>query len=606
MLKSIKHILKPLLDIFQYFKIFEIYLGKRMYLIFLLSIVASLFEGIGILMLLPLLETLDGSVPQNPDQSQISEFLFNVIEFLGLSNNITSILLLISISFTIKGLLVFIALAFNAFLSGELLKELKIKLFKLYSGMRYSYYSSKNTGKLLNIINEQPTRSLEAFRQLTLMTSHIINTIILLFLAFLISTSFGSMALTLGLILLLLFLKMNKYVQSLSRILAKENGVFTKWLIQSLQGFKYLVSTNQIGVLKKKVDKSISILTSAQIKGGVASAFTQSVREPIAVVFIMIIVFVQVFIYGLMLEPILVSIALFYRALSSTLGIQTAFQGTYKYIGSMELVHHEFLNQQVDQSNNGIKEISQFNGSIKFDNVNFSYNDTDKKTLQSISFTIPHKSSTAFVGESGSGKTTIVDLITLTNEGYEGEITIDGIKANEIDKPSWRKHIGYVSQDTLIFDDTIANNISMWTGDYNTKVISQIREAADQANILDFIDSLPDGLNTIVGDRGMLLSGGQRQRIFIARELFRKPKILILDEATSALDSESEKSIQESIEFLAGKVTVIVISHRLSTIRSVDQIYILDKGKIIEQGSYDELKNNSKSKFSKLVKLQVL
>ena len=606
MLKSIKHILKPLLDIFQYFKIFEIYLGKRMYLIFLLSIVASLFEGIGILMLLPLLETLDGSVPQNPDQSQISEFLFNVIEFLGLSNNITSILLLISISFTIKGLVVFSALAFNAFLSGELLKELKIKLFKLYSGMRYSYYSSKNTGKLLNIINEQPTRALEAFRQLTLMTSHIINTIILLFLAFLISTSFGSMALTLGLILLLLFLKMNKYVQSLSRILAKENGVFTKWLIQSLQGFKYLVSTNQIGILKKKVEKSISILTSAQIKGGVASAFTQSVREPIAVVFIMIIVFVQVFIYGLMLEPILVSIALFYRALSSTLGIQAAFQGTYKYIGSMELVHHEFLNQQVNQSNNGIKEISQFNGSIKFDNVNFSYSDTDKKTLQSISFTIPHKSSTAFVGESGSGKTTIVDLITLTNEGYEGEITIDGIKANEIDKPSWRKHIGYVSQDTLIFDDTIANNISMWTGDYNAKVISQIREAADQANILDFIDSLPDGLNTIVGDRGMLLSGGQRQRIFIARELFRKPKILILDEATSALDSESEKSIQESIEFLAGKVTVIVISHRLSTIRSVDQIYILDKGKILEHGSYDELKNNSKSKFSKLVKLQVL
>jgi ABC-type multidrug transport system fused ATPase/permease subunit len=606
MLKLIKYTLKPLLDIFHYFKIFQIYLGKRMYLIFLLSIVASLLEGLGILMLLPLLETLDGSVPQNLDQSQISGFLFNVIEFIGLSSNITSILLLISISFTIKGLVVFSALAFNAFLSGELLKELKIKLFKLYSGMKYSYYSSKNTGELLNIINEQPARALEAFRQITLLISHIINTIILLFLAFLISTSFGSLALTLGLILLILFLKLNKYVQSLSRILAKENGVFAKWLIQSLHGFKYLVSTNQIGVLKKKVDKSISILTSAKIKGGVASAFTQSVREPIAVVFIMIIVFVQVFIYGLMLEPILVSIALFYRALGSTLGIQTSFQGTYKFIGSMELVHHEFLNQQVNQSNNGVKEIGQFNGSIKFDNVNFSYGDTNQKTLQSISFIIPHKSSTAFVGESGSGKTTIVDLITLTNEGYEGEITIDGIKANKIDKPSWRKNIGYVSQDTLIFDDTIANNISMWTEDYNAKVISQIREAADQANILDFIESLPDGLNTIVGDRGMLLSGGQRQRIFIARELFRKPNILILDEATSALDSESEKSIQESIESLKGTLTVIIIAHRLSTIKNVDQIYFIDKGKVVEQGTYDILKNNSKSKFSKLINLQVL
>ena len=272
----------------------------------------------------------------------------------------------------------------------------------------------------------------------------------------------------------------------------------------------------------------------------------------------------------------------------------------------MELVHHEFLNQQVNQSSNGIKEINQFNGSIKFDNVNFSYSDTDKKTLQSISFTIPHKSSTAFVGESGSGKTTIVDLITLANEGYEGEITFNGIKANEIDRSSWRKHIGYVSQDTLIFDDTIANNISMWTKDYNAKVIDQIRDAADQANILDFIDSLPDGLNTIVGDRGILLSGGQRQRIFIARELFRKPSILILDEATSALDSESEKSIQESIESLKGTLTVIIIAHRLSTIKNVDQIYFLDEGKIVEQGTYDILKNNSKSKFNKLINLQVL
>ena len=233
MLKSIKYILKPLLDIFQYFKIFEIYLGKRMYLIFLLSIVASLFEGIGILMLLPLLETLDGSVPQNPDQSQISEFLFNVIEFIGLSNNITSILLLISISFTIKGLVVFSALAFNAFLSGELLKELKIKLFKLYSGMKYSYYSSKNTGKLLNIINEQPTRALEAFRQLTLMTSHIINTIILLFLAFLISTS-----LSLGSLLL-------KKRYSISRSLVKIWWMDSKQLLRKLKR-KWFLSTTKI------------------------------------------------------------------------------------------------------------------------------------------------------------------------------------------------------------------------------------------------------------------------------------------------------------------------------------------------------------------------
>jgi subfamily B ATP-binding cassette protein MsbA len=198
--------------------------------------------------------------------------------------------------------------------------------------------------------------------------------------------------------------------------------------------------------------------------------------------------------------------------------------------------------------------------------------------------------------------------MTLTNEGYEGEITIDGIKANKIDKPSWRKHIGYVSQDTLIFDDTIANNISMWKGysNHDDIVFLKIKEAAKNANILDFIESLPDGFNTLVGDRGIMLSGGQKQRIFIARELFRNPDVLILDEATSALDSESEKSIQESIDFLSGKITVIIIAHRLSTIKKVDQIYLIENGRIIEKGDYNNLKSKSNSKFSKLISLQNL
>ena len=150
-------------------------------------------------------------------------------------------------------MITFSALGFNAFLRGQLLKEIKVKLFELYSNMSYGYYSSKNTGDLINLINEQPTRSLEAFKQLTLMGSYLINTIIPIFLAFLMTFSFGMMALVLGILLLLLFLKMNSYVQSLSRIWAKENGILTKWLIQSLHGFKYLVSTDQVSKLKNSL-----------------------------------------------------------------------------------------------------------------------------------------------------------------------------------------------------------------------------------------------------------------------------------------------------------------------------------------------------------------
>jgi len=575
-----------------------------MYFIYGLGVIASISEGIGILMLLPLLQSLDNNISVNESDEGINQYLYKLIDFFGFSDSIISILLLISIAFIIKGIITFFALGLTASLIGQLLKEIKVKLFNLYSRMSYSYFSSKNTGDLINLINEQPTKSLEAFKQLSLLGSHFINTVVLMSLAFFMTFSFGLMALGLGIILLILFLRMNSYVQNLSRISAEENGVLTKWLIQSLHGFKYLISTNQINSIKLYIDNSISILTSAQIKSGVAAAFTQSVREPIAVLFIMLIVYVQIFIFDLRLEPILVSIALFYRALNSTLAVQSAFQGTFQHIGSMELVHNEFLDQVKHESSDGHQVINSFDEGIIFINTSFKYANSDKGALNDISINIPVRSSVAIVGESGAGKTTLVDLITLTNEPQKGEILIDKISSSNLNKSSWRNQIGYVSQDTLIFDDTIGNNISMWKS--NKSYNENLRDAAKKANILEFIESLPKGFDTMVGDRGILLSGGQKQRIFIARELYRKPSLLILDEATSSLDSESEKSIQESIELLKGKVTVIVIAHRLSTIKNVDQIYLIDKGKLIEHGTYEELINNNNSKFSKLANLQVL
>ena len=598
---------KPIQDIFTYIKIFQIYLGLRMYLIYTLGIIASVLEGIGILMLLPLLQTIDAGSEIDKNDGLINNILYNLINSLGLSESVTSILILISIAFILKATVTFLSLGFTAFLLGDLLKKIKMRLFSHYSNMSFGYFSSKNSGDLINLINEQPTKALESFKQLSLLGSHFINTIILMSLAFLMTFSFGVMALLLGIFLLIIFLKMNTYVQKLSRIAAKENGILTKWLIQTLHGFKYLISTNQIKSLTNYVNKSINILTNTQIKSGIAAAFTQSVREPVAVLFIMAIVFVQIFVFELRLEPILVSIALFYRALNSTLAVQSAFQGTFQTIGSMELVHKEFMNQELNKQEDGEIELGKFESEILFDNINFTYPNSDKPALSSLSLKIPCKSSIAIVGTSGSGKTTLVDLVTLTNTPDKGDLFIDGVNYSKIKKLTWRNQIGYVSQDTIIFDDSIANNISMWEHKYNKNQLNKnLIKAAKQANILDFIESLPDGFNTIVGDRGILLSGGQKQRIFIARELFRNPEILILDEATSALDSESEKSIQKSVELLRGKITVIIIAHRLSTIKDVDKVVVLNEGKILETGSFEELISDKNSKFKKLALLQEL
>ena len=573
-----------------------------MYLIYILNIISSFLEGIGIIMLLPLLQSLDKSADNSLNDNGINNFLYNVIDTLNLSDSLLSVLILISIAFILKALITFFSTGFTAYLIGQLLKEIKLKLFNLYSRMSVSYFSSKNSGDLINIINEQPIKALEAFKQLTLLGSNLINTIVLMILAFSMTFSFGLMASILGIIILILFLRMNSYVQGLSRITAAHNGILTKWLIQFLHGYKYLISTNKIHPLKKNINESISILTNTQVKSGIAAAFTQSIREPIAVVFIMLIVYFQIFIFQLKLEPILVSIALFYRALNSTLAIQSSFQGTFQHIGSMELVHNEFINQRENQFKDGTNILPDLNNSIYFNNVSFRYSGSNFDTLKNINLKIEAKSSIAIIGESGAGKTTLADLITLSYKPSKGSIYIDDFNASSIKKSSWANQVGYVSQETIIFDDTIANNISLW----DNKNLKKLREVASQANILEFIDSLPSGFNTIVGDRGVLLSGGQKQRIFIARELYRNPKILILDEATSALDSKSEKFIQKSIESLKGKLTVIIIAHRLSTIKNVDKIYVVERGQIIEEGKYLELKSNENSRLNKLINFQNL
>lgn len=599
--------LSPILDIYKYIKMFQTYLGKKIYLIFALGLLASLSEGFGILMMMPLLGTLGGS-KVNPSDGFASDIMFNIINFLGLDNSTVTVLIIIALAFFLKGLMLFAALSANALFMGNLLRELKGRLFDHYTLMSYKYYSSKNTGHFTNLINEQATKALDAFFQLTTLGSQFINTIVLMTIAFLLSWEFGFMAVGVGIILLLLFVKLSTWVRSLSRITALENGVLTKWLVQTLQAFKYLAATGQTKVLKKSISKSIAKLVKNQIGMSIASSFTHSVREPIAVLFIVCIVFIQIIIFEQALEPILVSIVLFYRALNSVMGVQGAFQATYTLIGSMELVDEEFQNQKANKVSIGELEAPKLSKKILFDNVTFAYKDEDKKIINDITIEFPVKKSIAIVGGSGAGKSTLINLITLIHTPQKGNIYIDEIDSVDIEKSSWRSQIGYVSQDTVIFDDTIKNNISMWNYKNINKDIldKKLRDVARKANILEFIEDLPDGFESHVGDRGLLLSGGQKQRLFIARELFRNPNLLILDEATSALDSSSEKEVQASIDSLKGEITVIVIAHRLSTIKNVDLIHVLENGKSIESGNYQELSSNQNSVFHKLISMQSL
>ena len=245
-------------------------------------------------------------------------------------------------------------------------------------------------------------------------------------------------------------------------------------------------------------------------------------------------------------------------------------------------------------------QIQDFQKTIEFKDVSFTYESGNNPAIQNLNFNITKGEYIALIGESGAGKSTTIDLLMRFYDPTKGTILLDGVDLKTISKKSLRTHIGIVPQDIILFNDTIKNNISYGFDNAN---IDDIKDAAKAANALDFINELPDGFDTIIGERGAKLSGGQKQRLSIARAIFKNPQILILDEATSSLDSESEQKVKNAIDNLVKDRTVIVIAHRLSTIINSDKILVFEKGQIIDSGKHDSLIQESEV-YKKLYNLQ--
>lgn len=240
-----------------------------------------------------------------------------------------------------------------------------------------------------------------------------------------------------------------------------------------------------------------------------------------------------------------------------------------------------------DEVDSGTHVVDKAAGTVEFRNVGFSYGDDKLPVLKDVSFKVEAGKSIAIVGHSGSGKSTLVSLVPRFYDVGSGEILLDGTAVQDYELASLRSNISLVSQDVILFNDTIANNLAY--GQLRQCSRAELLQAAEAAHVIDFVNELPEGFDTIVGDRGILLSGGQRQRIAIGRALLKNSPVLILDEATSALDTKSERRIQEALAALMADRTTLIIAHRLSTVENADQIIVLDQGRIVESGTHQEL-----------------
>lgn len=598
-------------DLARYLRIYRRYIGRRMYLVFGLTVLTALAQGFGITLLLPLLRASQAG-GNAEDVGTAERVLHSLLEGLGIAGSMPGILAFIAIVFILKGGLQFAQGGYIGYLQARLLRELKTKLFDAYSRMDYRHYIRRNTGHFINVINQQVNQFFLSFQNFTGFVAQVVATLSYFAFACAIAWRFALLAVGVGAVLLVLFRYLNAYVRKLSRLRAKEMSTLNTLLVQALQAFKYIVSTGQTRHLREGVTGSVGRLSGYIVRQRTAGAFTRALKEPLSVVVIVMLIALQVMVFDEPVAPIFVALLLFHRGMQAVISMQSGLQKTMDRIGAVEMVDEEFAAVGAHREPQGRRELSRFSQEIAFRGVSFAYDPGDGDVLRGVSLTIPANTTVAFVGESGAGKSTLIDMLTLMLRPREGEIRIDGVPGAKVERASWRAQIGYVSQETVVFDDTIANNISLWGRDNERgngreeALDARIRAAAAQAHAAHFIEELPGGYQTVVGDRGVRLSGGQRQRLFVARELFKQPNLLILDEATSALDTESERYIQDSIDALKGEVTVVIIAHRLSTIKNVDYVYVLDEGRVIEEGTYEELRGHERSRFREMVEMQSL
>ena len=588
-----------------YFKFYYSVLGNKIIYCLAMSILISLLDGIGIAMFIPLLQFASNAESNAADGGASLgnlRYLTDFIQGIGLELNVITVLIFLTSLFVAKGIMKYVQMNYYAKIREIFIKKIRYFLVDNLQGISYSAFLKLDAGKIQNTLTGEVQRLLQTMTYYFAASQAVSMLATYVVLAFLANYQFALLVAVGSAISNLIYRKIYKSTKQASFALAKQGSDFNGHLIQSINYFKYLKSTNTFRVYSGKLKNVINETSVLNLKIGKLNALATSIKEPLIICIVSLVIVLQLKWMGTGLDGIILSLLLFYRALTYLILIQSSWQKFVEFSGGMNSVAEMTKHMTAAKEKLGSHQVKTIDDQIEFKNVNFYYD--SKPALNNINLTIPAKQTIALIGESGSGKTTIANMIAGLFLPKSGEILLDGVSLHDTDLNSYRSKIGYISQESVIFSDNIYNNITFWA-EPTAENRRRFEEVIEMASLKDFIESQPEKELTNLGDNGILISGGQKQRISIARELFKNAEILILDEATSALDSETEKMIQENIEKLHGKYTMVLIAHRLSTIKEADIIYLLESGKVSASGSFYEMMEKS-SRFQKMVSLQAV
>ena len=597
-MNTIKKLLKKY---FQYFFYFYSHLRYRIFISMVLSLLVGVMDGFGLAMFIPLLQMVDaGSAP--PDSSNLGNmsFLVDIFSYLGISMTLGVVLMVIFIFFAMKGGLKFAEGYLRVINEQLFIRKIRTRNIRGLSDFSYNIFVNSDSGRIQNTFSGEVEKVKQAYRYYFMSFQYGIFVAVYIFMAFFANPQFALLVAIGGLLTNLVFRRLHKVTKTLSKKITTDSHSFQGLLIQKVFYFKYLKATGLIHRYADKLIQTNEKIQESNKRAGLISATLSSVREPLIILVVVLVIIVQVKYFSQTIGVIIFSLLLFYRGLVSLMGTQNFWNLFLGVSGSLHNMTQFNQELKAGKEVTGARSYEGFHNDIRFEDVSFVYD--DHRILNRINLQIPRNQTIAIVGESGSGKTTLINVLTGLLKPNEGRLLIDGSNLQDFNIETFQQHIGYITQEPVIFNDTIFNNVTFW--DEPTEANKErFYSALHKASIYDFVMKQPLQGDALLGNNGINVRGGQKQRLSIARELYKEVDFLFMDEATSALDSETEKAIQDNIEQLKGRYTIIIIAHRLSTIKDADRIIILNKGAIQDEGSFDELISKSPT-FRKMVELQ--
>ena len=583
-----------------YLKYFKNIIGWHIYGYAVINFLIGFLDGLGLTMFIPLLSIATNS---NAGQESLGnlEFLTKFIKTIGLNITLSSVLGFMILIFILKGSFFYFRIIYFARIRMKMIREIRLSLLQGLSNISYLKFTHTNTGRIQNNMVNNIGKVLTAMTSFFNTFQHLIMLTTYIALAFASNWQFAIMVGIGGACTNFLYRYIGKIIKEFSKKQVFLGNDFNGILIQYIQNYKYLKATNSFKKYEKKLKDILWKNDDYDYKITSIGGITESLREPIIVSIIAIVILLQVEFMKGNFNDILISLLLFYRGLGHLVAVQSNwnnFSASSVGVEEVDELITEFGKNKEPSYQNTIHHIKDIN----IQDISLSYGNTP--ILKDINFNIKDKTSIAFVGESGAGKTSLANIICGLLQPNDGKILVENQSLYESNLSSFKDKVGYITQEAIIFDDTLFNNITFWA-EKTPENMEKFHRAIKMVSLENFLENLEEKEDSRLGNNGILVSGGQKQRISIARELYKDVELLIMDEATSALDSETEKTITDNIDVLHGKFTIIIIAHRLSTIKNVDEIFLLDKGEIIGSGNYNELIKKS-DKFRQMVNLQEL